>query len=96
MLTSGRPIGRVDVRMFDEDRAILVWMEEIAGGKSGVMAKKIDFSGGEYETTRLLETEVSRASGFPRMVIKDGRLLLTWTVLQDADERIKSMLVELN
>ena len=90
-----RVMGRVDVRMLDGNRAILIWMEQGENNVSFIRAKMIDFSGREYEAITLVETEASRASGFPRIVIKDGRLFLTWTALQDADERIKSLIMDL-
>ncbi|MEJ2341268.1 MAG: hypothetical protein P8Y10_03590 [Gemmatimonadales bacterium] len=74
----GTPLGRVDVALLPDGSALLLWLETAEAG-ARVMARRIrpDAASSRAETVAL--TDVSRSSGFPRMVLRGREVVLAWT-----------------
>lgn len=81
----GLPLGRVDVEMLPDGSAAVSWVEaagdEAGAGDdpAGVLVRRVDARGAAGPPLRVSETSASRASGFPRMAVGGGELLLAWT-----------------
>lgn len=85
------PAGRVDLLML-EDRSVLVsWLARIGGGQAEVRVRRVLPSGRMEESLRVSASSSERASGFPRMALRDGGdVLLAWT---DATELVPQVRV---
>ena len=93
VVDDGRPIGRVDVVLKDEGGAAVVsWLEQTNAGAS-VRLRRVD-AGGASASHTLAGSSTARSSGFPRMAVSDGELVVAW---RDASEpaQLKSAIVEL-
>lgn len=74
----GAPLGRVDLALLPDGRALVIWMERV-DGVAAVRARRVAGDGTAGESVTLAWTSPSRASGFPRLVVTDGEALLAWT-----------------
>jgi len=78
-IDAGDPIGRVDVLMFEDGTALVIWLER---GESAtrVLARRVAADGRLSGETAIGESSAERASGFPRMTLDGDRVLFAWTV----------------
>jgi hypothetical protein len=74
----GNPIGRVDVVLLDEQRALVVWLERTGDGAE-VQARVVDNAGNAGATRALGSTMAQRPSGFPRMGRHGSDVIIAWT-----------------
>jgi len=74
----GDPLGRVDVLLLDDLRALVVWLERTAEGAS-VNARMVTPDGRAGEPRAIALTLAQRPSGFPRMARYADGVLLAWT-----------------
>lgn len=74
----GNPVGRVDLVLLDDRRALIVWLERAAEG-ADVRGRIVARDGRAGEPAVLARTAAQRPSGFPRMARYDGGVLLAWT-----------------
>jgi hypothetical protein len=94
VVDDGHPIGRVDLAFEARGGAAVVsWLEQTDAGAS-IRLRRFDAGGAESASVSLAGTSTSRSSGFPRIAVADGELLVAW---RDASEpaRLKTALVEL-
>ena len=93
IVDDGRPIGRVDVALADAGAmAVVSWLEETDAGAS-IRLRRVG-AGGAAASFPLAGTSTARSSGFPRLAIADGEIVMAW---RDASEpaRLKTAIVEL-
>lgn len=89
------PLGRVDVKLIDEEQAVLVWMEQNGVEGSLVMGQKVRLDGQVFEAMPLVKSKAARQAGFPRMVLDKDRLVLSWTNTAGENTRIESKAYQL-
>jgi hypothetical protein len=77
-IDGGDPLGRVDVLLLDDARALVVWLERTAEGAS-VNGRIVTHDGRSGATLAIAQTLAQRPSGFPRMARYAGGVLLAWT-----------------
>ncbi len=75
----GAPAGRVDVALDTEGRALATWLERTEDGKAEIRLRAIAPDGKRSAATVVAETSAARASGFPRMAMAGGDIVLAWT-----------------
>lgn len=73
-IDEGKPIGRVDVVMLNENTAMISWMEG-----STIKALKINTDGTRGKPIIIAESSDSRTSGFPQMTKAGNQLIFAWT-----------------
>lgn len=73
----GSPIGRVDVALLPDGSALVLWLETAEEG-ARVTARRIRADGASSEALTVALTDVSRSSGFPRMVLRGREAVLAW------------------
>lgn len=73
----GQAMGRVDVELMDDGRALVVWLERVDGAAE-IRARYVDGQGAG-PSTAITSTAAERASGFPRMVRSGDRVFFAWT-----------------
>jgi len=78
----GRPIGRVDVQLDAQGRALVSWLETATDSVAEVRLRRVDLARGARSEARVLATTgTARASGFPRLVRAGNALFAAWTTL---------------
>jgi len=71
-------LGRVDVRLLEDGSAVASWVE-YAEGMSSVRLRRVDRTGARSAPIPVAGVSGGRASGFPRMGIRDNELILAWS-----------------
>ncbi|HLF45972.1 MAG TPA: sialidase family protein [Chitinophagaceae bacterium] len=73
-IDEGKPIGRVDVLMLDENSAMVSWMEG-----AEIKAVKVNKNGKKETSVMIAASAESRSSGFPQMTRAGDKLIFAWT-----------------
>ena len=77
-VASGRVVGRVDVVLLQDGRAVVSWLDVNASG-AVIRAQPFNRAGPAAAARDIATSNVARSSGFPQMVkVADG-LLFAWT-----------------
>ena len=87
-LDNGNAIGRVDVTMISESKAIVCWMEP-NGNDTLIQLQSVDINGNKGEVITLSKTRSERASGFPQIELLEDTLYAAWTSLENSTSTIK-------
>jgi hypothetical protein len=77
-VASGQVAGRVDVALLPDGRAVVSWLED-ASGSAEIRVQPFTADGPAGDVALVARSEVSRSSGFPRMVLVGDALLFAWT-----------------
>jgi hypothetical protein len=77
-VASGKVVGRVDVELLDDDRAVVSWLDEGAQG-TVIRAQPFHAKGPAAPAVDIARTDVARTSGFPQMTRVPGGLMFAWT-----------------
>ncbi len=78
-IDQGKPVGRVDVKLFKKDMALVSWVESETENTAALRLKVIDLSGATLADERISDYDGSRNSGFPRLATDGQRFYLAWT-----------------
>jgi hypothetical protein len=74
----GVPLGRVDVVLLEDRSALVLWLES-RGKDSQILARRVSPHGARSAALTIAETSPRRASGCPRMVRDERRVIFAWT-----------------
>lgn len=77
-VAEGKVVGRVDVVLLDDDRAVVSWLAEGARG-AAIRAQPFTQTGPAGPAVDIADADVARSSGFPQMAKIEGGLLFAWT-----------------
>jgi len=75
---AGDALGRVDVVLLEDGRAVVSWLRQGASGAE-ILAQPVDRTATRGDSVVVAGTSAQRASGFPQMALADGGLLFAWT-----------------
>ncbi|KAA3630702.1 MAG: hypothetical protein DWQ02_17585 [Bacteroidetes bacterium] len=89
-LDNGNPLGRVDIIMVDEKKALVSWLEKTEDNAE-IRLQWVSPDGPIGESIAILETAHSRESGFPIMERAGGRLILSYTEVDTVGTRVKTV-----
>jgi len=81
----GNPLGRVDLIVLSNKYMLVSWLE-IQGKQATIMMSLYDSDGKKIETVPLVQTDISRASGFPLIVKKGDQIIMVMTDAGEADQ----------
>ena len=87
-LDNGNAIGRVDVTMISETKAIACWLEP-QGNDTLIQLQSVNMNGKKGTLITLSKTRSERASGFPQIELIDDNLIAAWTSLDNSTPTIK-------
>lgn len=76
------PFGRVDLVLDGQGGAIVSWLAR-SGERAAVRLRRVAESGEMGEPMTIAETAGARASGFPRLVRRNGSLLISWVEVDE-------------
>lgn len=79
------PLGRVDVVMLDEDRAMVSWLCK-ESGQTLIKARTVHQSGLLEPPVVIAESHEARGSGFPQMSKYQGKVYFAWTHIFDEQQ----------
>ena len=74
----GKVVGRVDVVLLDDGRAVVSWLDEGTAG-AVIRAQPFTAQGPSAPAADVAHANVARSSGFPQMTRIPGGLLFAWT-----------------
>ena len=77
-VANGKVVGRVDVVLLQDGRAVVSWLAETANG-AVIRAQPYNHRGATDAPRDIATSNVARSSGFPQMVEVAGGLLFAWT-----------------
>ena len=77
-VASGKVVGRVDVVLLQDGRAVVSWLAESAHG-AVIRAQPFSPAGAADVARDIATSNVARSSGFPQMVQAANGLLFAWT-----------------
>ena len=77
-VANGKVVGRVDVVLLQDGRAVVSWLAETANG-AVIRAQPYNHAGATDPARDIATSNVARSSGFPQMVKVAGGLLFAWT-----------------
>ena len=78
IIDDGQPIGRVDIVLNEEGEALVSWIEEVEG-EGEIRIATVNEQGKQGESKTLMETGISRQSGFPILEKYEDSYVLAWT-----------------
>ncbi len=82
VVDSARPLGRVDLAALGDGSAAIAWFGS-DGERASVNLRRISADGSLGEVSRVAQTSMARASGFPRLVRLGDSLMMAWVELAD-------------
>jgi hypothetical protein len=82
-VASGRIVGRVDVVLLDDGRAVVSWLEDVATGAE-IRVQPYTAAGAAGPVVTVARTAIARSSGFPQVMRAGNRLLFAWTESTDS------------
>jgi len=85
-LDEATTLGHVDIELLEDGTAVASWME-FAGGRSRLMARRVDASGARSDAMAIPGAE--RVSGYPRMTLANDELVMAWTANEDGGQRVR-------
>ncbi|MDH4047898.1 MAG: glycoside hydrolase [Gammaproteobacteria bacterium] len=90
----GRPIGRVDVELLEDDVAVVSWLRMGDNDEGEICLRQVNASGNRGPVRIIATTGANRMSGFPQMVRQRDGLILAWTDTRDPESRVVSARVD--
>ena len=82
VVDSASPLGRVDVALLDEKRAVVSWLAR-AGSGSEVRVATVSSKGAIEGVRTITTTSAERRSGFPRLALLAKGLAIAWVDEQE-------------
>ncbi len=83
----GKPAGRVDVVMLDDDTALVTWLEQTTLGAE-IRARRVPRTGEPAPSIKVADSATARAAGFTRIARRGDEVWFTWTEHQKDSKRI--------
>lgn len=78
IVDDGTPLGRVDVVMLDESRALVTWLEQ-TGKTAEIRMRTVSFDGAITPSTKIADSTSSRGTGFARASRAGENVWIAWT-----------------
>lgn len=77
-IDDGKPIGRLDVLLLDEETALVTWLEQTNTGGE-VRARRVRRNGSPEPPVKIADSSTARAAGFARTAKLGPDAYVTWT-----------------
>lgn len=87
-LDDGRPLGRVDVVMLDDSRALVTWLEQTAADGE-VRARIVPFEGTASPSKKIADSGSARGSGFARLTRSAEAVWIAWTAQEGEAKQVR-------
>jgi hypothetical protein len=87
VVDDGKPVGRVDVVMLDEQTAVVSWMEQTAPGAE-IRARRVVRGEKPGASVKIADTFTSRSTGFARIARVGNEVWFSWTEQSATSKRV--------
>jgi hypothetical protein len=94
-IESEKPLGRTDVLMLEDGRALVSWLDQGPAGDGHIRVRTVAPDGSLGASTTLATTGSGRLSGFPQLARHGDDVLLAWTQIDDGRTQVKSLLFDM-
>lgn len=84
----GKPIGRLDVLLLDEETALVTWLEQTATGGE-IRARRVPRNGSPEPPVKIADSSTARAAGFARMAKLGADVYVTWTEQSASSKKVR-------
>lgn len=74
----GNPLGRVDIVLLNDKKAVVSWLED-----DKIMLRSVTSQGVLGEVVTISKTSKSRASGFPQLELFKDTIYMAWTTVDE-------------
>ena len=88
VIDDGKPLGRVDVVMIDQQTAVVSWLEQTTEGAE-IRARRIARQGKPGASVKIADTITARTPGFARIARVGDEVWFSWTELSIARKRVR-------
>jgi hypothetical protein len=85
MISKGSPLGRVDVAWWDEEVALVSWLDETETA-AAIRCAWVHREKGIILSQKIADTQAARTSGFPQMCVHNNEIYFAWTQLGEASQ----------
>lgn len=86
----GHPLGRVDIVAIDAARVAVTWIETESGSDARWLVRTVSKDGTLGAPREIAKLEAARASGFPRAIRFEERLVFVWTDASGSSSRLRA------
>ncbi len=86
-IDDGKPIGRLDVVLLDEQTALVTWLEQTAAGGE-IRARRVTRDGKAKPAIKIADSSTARAAGFARLARHERDVYFTWTEQSANSKRV--------
>ena len=93
-IESEKPLGRADVLMLEDGRALVSWLDQGSAGDGHIRVRTVAPDGSLGMSVTLATTGSGRLSGFPQLARHGDGVLLAWTQIDDGQTQVKSLLFD--
>ena len=87
VVDDGKPAGRVDTVLLDEDTALVSWLEQTAAGAE-IRARRVPRNGKPEPSVKIADSATARAAGFARMARAGDEVWFTWTEQNEKTKKV--------
>lgn len=87
-IDDGKPIGRLDVLLLDEQTALVTWLEQTARGGE-IRARRVTRQGTKSEAMKIADSTTARAAGFARTARVGRHVYFAWTEQTPDSRRVR-------
>ena len=94
-IDNGKPIGRVDVALLDENNALVSWMESSENGAE-IKVVKVNNNGAKQKPLIAASLSAARSSGFPQMEVFNDTVYFAWNDISENQPVIKMTRIDIN
>ena len=86
-IDDGKPIGRLDVILLDEETALVTWLEQTGAGGE-IRTRRVRRNGSPEPAIKIADSSTSRAAGFARTAKLGPYVYVTWTEQSAAGKKV--------
>ena len=94
LVDEGKPLGRVDIVMLNQNKALISWME-MSGEDAQLRLALIDKFKGKLTSMVVSELSSKRSTGFPQLELADGKVFMAWNLETPKGKSIKLVKTDL-
>ena len=93
ILDDAGPIGRVDVAYLPNEDYLVSWIGRTDDGDTALLAQRISQDGTLSPRRIIAPMDAARRSGFPQLVVQDGRAVVSWTTIVAGQKQVLTRII---
>jgi hypothetical protein len=95
-LDSEVPLGRVDIVLLDEGKAVVSWLRDTKPAHGELVVRRVGADGNLGPIQVVTTTGAGRPAGFPQMARQGQSLVFAWTQNRDGKSQVGTALVSIS